>query len=243
MKWLENFKLTYRANKYKNKNDKGGISYLLATVQPGQTVFDIGAHKAGFLFWLLKRVGENGFVYAFEPQTSLFHYIKKLKALFDWENVTVEHLALSDSVETVTLFIPENKTGGKSSPGATIVEHKGSNDTFTTEKTETQTLDNYCNKHNLKPSFLKIDVEGNELKVLKGGLQTLKSFKPKIIIEIEARHVGEERAKETFHFLESLGYTGRFIHGTNYLPISSFNFGEHQNLNDKANYCNNFIFE
>ncbi len=243
MKLIEGIKLKLRANKYKNKNDIGGIAYINAAITKGQTVFDIGAHKAGYLYFMLKQVGDNGKVYAFEPQSNLYQYIKKIKGLFNWNNVTIEHLALSDSTGMVTLYIPKNKVSKASSPGATIVEHKGHSNTFATEDVLTETIDSYCERHNIKPDFLKIDVEGNELKIFQGGVDTLKKCKPKIIVEIEARHVGEEKALETFKFLEALGYKGYIIHGLNRIPLTSFSFDKYQNRNDMKNYCNNFIFE
>lgn len=243
MKLIESIKLRYRANKYKNKDDQGGISYVIAAIEKGQTVLDIGAHKAGYLYFMISQVGEKGKVFAFEPQSILFQYIIKMKKLLSWDNVTVEHLALSDAAGTVTLYIPNNKVSSGSSPGATIVEHKDLTEYGVTEIVDTETLDAYCKRKDIKPDFLKIDVEGNELRVLQGGAATLKNHKPKIIVEIEARHVGQEKALETFKFMESLGYKGHFIHGVNRKPIHTFNFKEHQNMNDKNNYCNNFIFE
>jgi len=90
---------------------------------------------------------------------------------------------------------------------------------------------------------LKIDVEGNELNIFRGGVDTLKKYKPKILVEIEARHVGQDKAVETFDFLEALGYKGYIIADLSYLPLTEFNFDKHQNTGDKGNYCNNFIFE
>jgi len=243
MKLFESIQLRYRATKYKNKTDRGGIAFILSSVKEGQTVLDIGAHKAGYLYFLLKQVGKSGKVFAFEPQSNLYQYIKKTKALFHWDNVSIEHLALSDNAGKVTLYIPTNKVRKGSSPGATIVEHKERSDFGMTETVNTETLDSYCNRHGIEPSFLKIDVEGNELRIFKGGLETLKKFKPKVLVEIEARHIGKEQVLETFRFMESLGYKGHFIHGLDFLPLSSFSFDKYQNTGDPANYCNNFTFE
>ena len=107
----------------------------------------------------------------------------------------------------------------------------------------TDTLDLYCKQHNIKPDFLKIDVEGNELKVFQGGVDTLKKYKPKILVEIEAKHVGQERVLETFEFLKAFGYHGHIIHGLIRQPLADFRFDKYQNINDRKNYCNNFIFE
>lgn len=243
MKLIESIKLRHRANKYKNKDDIGGIAYINSEIKEGQTVLDIGAHKAGYLYFMLKQVGDKGKVFAFEPQSNLYQYLKKIKELFKWDNVILEHLALSDSAGTVTLYIPTNKVSKASSPGATIVEHKDLSHLGATENVSTETLDSYCSRHNIKPEFLKIDVEGNELRIFQGGINTLKKHKPKIIVEIEARHVGHEKVLETFKFMESLGYNGHILHGLNRIPLTNFSFDKFQNENDMKNYCNNFIFE
>ncbi|MDD5571301.1 MAG: FkbM family methyltransferase [Bacteroidales bacterium] len=243
MKFIESIKLQKRARKYKNKDDKGGIAYITSVITKGQTALDIGAHKAGYLYFMLRQVGGKGMVFAFEPQSKLYNYIIKIKELFSWNNVIVENLALSDTAGTATLYIPANKVSKASSPGATIVEQKEHKEIGATEIAATETLDSYCSRHNIKPDFLKIDVEGNELKIFLGGVETLKKYKPKILVEIEARHVGQEKVLETFRFMESLGYKGNFIHGLNYMPISSFSFDKFQNTGNMKNYCNNFIFE
>jgi len=243
MKWIESIKLKYRAFKYKNKNDKGGISYLISAITKGQTVFDIGAHKAGYLYFMQKQVGEYGKVFAFEPQSCLFNYIKKLKALLNWQNVTIEHLALSDTAVKTILFIPAKKGTNASSPGATIIADKNRADFGLKEEVNTETLDAYCIRNNVQPDFLKIDVEGNELKIFQGGLAIITKFKPKIYVEIEARHIGREQATKTFDYLQNIGYKGYFLHGTSHIPMSDFSFEKYQNTKDMKNYCNNFIFE
>ncbi len=204
---------------------------------------DIGAHKGGYLYFMTQRVGKSGKVYAFEPQSNLYQYIVRLVHLFQWKHVSIEHLALSDSEGEVTLYIPTNKVSISSSPGATIVQQKGNSDFGKTETVKTESLDSYCKRNSIEPNFLKIDVEGNELKIFQGGEAILRQFKPKIIVEIESRHVGEQKVAETFNYLANLGYEGHFIHGAHCIPLADFRFEIHQNRSDMANYCNNFTFE
>ena len=75
------------------------------------------------------------------------------------------------------------------------------------------TLDSY----NLQPDLLKIDVEGFEISVLKGGLKTIEEFKPRIIIEAHS----SELEKQTKEILKSLGYLepkeGRRIKGIGFM--------------------------
>lgn len=242
MKILEKIRLAHRAHTYKTRYDRGGIKYAFQSIQKNDTVMDIGSHKGGYLYYFQQLVGNNGKVFAFEPQTILHTYLAHIKQLFRWSNVTLEHLALSDSQGTVTLYVPCNKHG-VSSPGASIICNPKRPDINITEEIQTNTVDNYCALHNIKPSFLKIDVEGNELHIFKGGEQTLKKYKPKLLFECEAQHIGRDQVMETFNYLEQLGYKGQFIFGDKFLPLSDFSFDEYQNLNNKSKYCNNFIFE
>lgn len=219
------------------------MNYIKSILKPGDTAFDIGAHKGGYLNLMRKCVGPGGLVVGFEPQVNLYNYLTSFSRLKRWSNVTVEHLALSDTEGKATLHIPVNKVKQDSSPGATLLNSIPEKNIKRTEAVKIQTLDHYIGRHQLKPVFLKIDVEGNELNVLKGGQELLHSIKPKILIEIEARHVGEEKAKETFDFLENMNYSGRFIHHKRLIPLTEFSFDQFQNLQKMDSYCNNFVFE
>jgi len=242
MKFIEAIKLLHRAYKY-SKSDKGEITYIKSAIKKGDTVFDIGAHKAGYLYFILKQVGAQGKVIGFEPQTFLFQYLTKIKALFKWENVNIENLALSNNTGHQSLYFPLASAGKTSSPSATIVQHGNDTEFTAMEEVTITTLDEYCTHHQIIPQFLKVDVEGNELNVFKGGIHTLTKHRPKIIVEIEARHIGQEQVLATIQFLESLGYHGKIIKGYDYIPTEKFTFDKFQNLNNKKAYCNNFIFE
>jgi FkbM family methyltransferase len=243
MDFLEKIKLKLRAEKYRTKHDAGGIAYLQDVVKTGDTVIDIGAHKGGYLYFILKQTGDSGKVYAFEPQSSLYNYLLKLKKMFGWKNLTLEHLAVSSTPGTVTLYIPSNKKSSGSSPGASIVESEKTVQTDIKEHVRTVTLDAYCTENNIQPKFLKIDVEGNELQIFKGGVHTLKKYKPRLLVEIEERHIGKGGVIQTWQFLQAMGYNGFFIEGKDKKPLSEFSFERHQNLENMSQYCNNFIFE
>ena len=243
MNLIEKLKLTLRAKKYKNRDDKGGISYILEAIKEGNTVLDIGAHKGGYLYFMQKTIGKQGQIHAFEPQSFLFSYLMKMKPIMKWDNVTINNIALSDSNATATLFIPSNVTGENSSPSATIFDQHTLENISKTETVSTTTLDDYCECFQLQPNVLKIDVEGNELKVFKGAINTLKKYKPKIIVEIEAAHVGREQVLDTFAFLTQLGYSGQLIQGIHKIPLAEFSFDKHQNKANMGYYSNNFIFE
>jgi FkbM family methyltransferase len=77
------------------------------------------------------------------------------------------------------------------------------------------TLDRLCEEMNLHPDLLKIDVEGYELKVLKGSERVLREDGPTIFLEL---HPGEmlkfgQTALELVAYLRELGYGFRDLRG------------------------------
>src|SRR3982750_1440752 len=97
----EHIKLLYRAAKYRYIDDGDEIRYLLSAIKKGATVFDIGAHKGGYTYWMKEAVGSMGKVIAFEPQEEGYCLLKKLFT----GNVIVEHLAVSDREGEQQLYI------------------------------------------------------------------------------------------------------------------------------------------
>ena len=99
--------------------------------------------------------------------------------------------------------------------------------------------------------FIKIDVEGHELQVLRGAASTLRSQRPVLLIEAEERHRLNAVASIQ-SFLAELGYTGFFVVDRGVAPITRFEAAIHQNPANiggwKSNYVrsglyiNNFIY-
>ena len=90
-------------------------------------------------------------------------------------------------------------------------------------------MDDYFYKKNQIPvNFIKCDVEGHELEVLKGGEQLLRKFHPIISLESEARHCGIDNVMSVFNFLNKLDYKGFFVDGGSMLSLDNFNIEKHQ---------------
>jgi len=92
--------------------------------------------------------------------------------------------------------------------------------------------------------FIKIDVEGYEMEVLSGGLDTLKIQRPNLMVEIEQRHHSQGNILGIFSLLRELGYLGYFLFNGNLRMIDEFDFAKMQNqkLEKTSDYVNNFIF-
>ncbi|MCM8807767.1 MAG: FkbM family methyltransferase [Candidatus Omnitrophica bacterium] len=96
-------------------------------------------------------------------------------------------------------------------------------------------------------SFIKIDVEGHEDKVLEGAQETILREKPVILIEIEQRHMPGRSIEDVFNKIIAFGYEGSFLFRNKLTPLSEFSYEKHQQpyLNNVMcrDYINNFIFK
>jgi FkbM family methyltransferase len=122
-------------------------------------------------------------VYCFEPLKSNLKEIEKNIKLNKLQNIYVYNVALGSENKIINITYSGDMAGiggGR------------------TQKTYLKTLDSY----RLKPTILKIDVEGFEMDVLRGAVKTIKRYHPKIIIET---HTSKLR-KEVLSFLDDIGY-------------------------------------
>lgn len=232
----ERLKLLYRACKYRYLADRQEISFLLKNISPGLVAIDIGAHKGGYTFWMQRAVGDKGKVIAFEPQPAGADLLCKL---FDRKNIIVENKALSDEIGQQLFYVqPQNFDVSFEAS----LQNKYSN--ATELKVRTDTVDAYCERNMLQPSFIKIDVEGAEAKVINGALKTIMRFQPVILMEIEARHIGAVNLNELCNRIEAMNYDCFFFYRSKQHPFSSFDATIHQDeraMNTEA-YANNFAF-
>jgi hypothetical protein len=105
------------------------------------------------------------------------------------------------------------------------------------------TLDSY---HFDDVDLIKIDVEGHELAVIEGAVDTILRCKPHLIIEIEQRHISKP-IDEIFDFILQQGYDGFFLSNGSLNPLSKFSHSVNQEpyLDEVSQklYVNNFIFK
>ncbi len=244
---LEKIKFLYRANKYKHASDSAEITYILQHVFKGETVMDIGCHKGAYLHWLQSRVGSAGRVIAFEPQPTLHSYLQKIiSGTQRYTNVLLYPFALSNKQGNLNFYVPKGKSN--TSPGASLNTQKNEIEECTTLQVEVRCIDDFEADINSKLSFIKIDVEGHELELLQGAHKILTTYKPILLIELEARHCSEERVEQVFELIQSYGYKGCFFNEHNIQPLQEFNFIQHQSSKEERywalpTYCNNFVFE
>ncbi len=150
--------------------DSDILPVCLDHIKEDDTVIDAGAWIGGHAMAYAKKVGVMGKVMAFEPNPFAVDCVNRNTERFD--NVKTFQVALGDKLQTVSL---SGKRGWYDS--AHVSEEV---DELVVNFVMMTPLDDY----NLAPNFIKIDVEGCELKVLKGAAKTIEKYRPVIVFEI-----------------------------------------------------------
>jgi FkbM family methyltransferase len=183
-------RLLARQTRYLEKEMLG----LRQVVGPGDVCVDIGAAAGLYTVALSALVGGTGHVLRVEPLQFVHPLWSRL--LRPGRNVSCHNLALGAEPGQGTMSVPVGRFGlvtGRSFL-AWQTDGVGSNSEFAGQvevRVEIDTLDALCARAALaRLDFLKIDVEGAELHVLTGGTRVIETFRPAVLMEIEARHLG-----------------------------------------------------
>jgi FkbM family methyltransferase len=170
-----------------------------------KTFLDIGAHSGTYCLTLASHFKD---VHAFEPQRATFYTLCGSVALSGISNIECHRVGLGDpsQVGKMTLNIVSNDGGGSS-------VHFNGQPILAQETIEIRTLDSFGLD---SIGFIKMDVEENELSVLKGAVETLKRCGyPKVLFESNGAN------PPLFDFLRGLGYTVTGISGVKNMFIAS----------------------
>ncbi len=142
-------------------------------INEGDIVVDIGGNIGYYAILSSKIVGKNGKVYAFEPNEEIIPLLKKNLKINSCKNVFLVNKAVSDKNGKLNFYIMKQNKAQSSIYCYGEIDKKIQVDSIT--------LDKFFILKN-KPNFIKMDVEGGELSILKGAKSILKN-KIKIFLE------------------------------------------------------------
>jgi len=165
-------------------------------LRPGDVVYDIGAHVGLYTLASSVRVQAEGHVYAFEPLPRNLYYLRRHIELNRLSNCTVVEAAVSD-VSGSRRFDPtfHDSAGHFSSDGAVSVQ--------------TITLDEFLSTLGgiRPPNAMKINAEGAEMEVLRGGRTILAEYAPTLFLSTHSVEIHDACSE----FLTSASYSLRHL--------------------------------
>jgi FkbM family methyltransferase len=171
---------------------EGEIALFQHLLRAGDIVVEVGANIGTHTIFFARTVGAAGRVLAFEPQRIVFQTLCGNLALNSLTNVHCYAVALGESAGFAQIPVLDHRQplnfGGVSLSSAAIGE-----------QIQVATLDSFALP---QCRLLKIDVEGMELAVLKGAVETIRRCQPILYLENDR----QERSRDLIHYIQSLGY-------------------------------------
>ena len=203
-------KQPFRLHSFRHKNywvhgknrEKETMLLFGQLIKDGQTVFELGAHIGYITLYLAQLVGDSGKVFVFEPGPDNFKYLEKNTTQ---KNITAIQKAVSD-IDGQLPFYVEDFTGQNNSliegfEGLELnSEYAHVKSSYETIMMDVVKLDTVVPQLTSELDFIKIDVEGVELKVLHGAKQMIDTHQPIVMVE------SIDTDAEVLNYFTEIGY-------------------------------------
>jgi len=187
-------------------------------VQPNDVVIDAGANCGHLSIFFSKLVGQNGQIFAFEPDKFNIERIEKNKKLNKdlCDNIKIVDLLLWDKNELIDFY--EAGTVGSSAIWMPDSAH--------CVKKQAIRIDDWVVKNTIqKLDFIKMDIEGAEIEALAGCVETIKNLKPNFAIASYHIVNGEKTFIKVEQFFASMNYPFKTVkfRGNEIITFAGFN--------------------
>jgi FkbM family methyltransferase len=204
---------------------EGEVSLFEKILKKGDLVVEVGANMGSHTMPLSKIVGSEGSVIAVEPERHCFYILCANVAINNLRNVFPFQQAFGDKLGSIV--VPELAQEGSLNVGGTELEQDWSE--VPHYPVGLNSIDNLSLQ---RLDFLKVDVEGMEEKVLRGGEKTIRQYWPIIYVESDR----PEKDESLRAFICSLGYeiythNPPFWNAANFFEAQNNVFGEVVSLN------------
>jgi FkbM family methyltransferase len=185
--------------------DPNEFVFLDRYLKAGMTFLDVGANEGIYSVFAARRVGAGGIVWAFEPSKREIGRLRR-NAEYNGLDVRVFEIGLSDVTSEADLLIAEDRHAGLNTLGKIPYEQVNQ---ARLETIHLDALDEIVAKNPLaRLDMIKIDVEGAELRVLRGAAETLRRYRPLLLFEVSGAALAAQGAspEELTGFVRSQGY-------------------------------------
>jgi FkbM family methyltransferase len=183
--------------------------FLVKYLCDGMVYFDVGANNGYYYSFKVATRCKGCKVYCFEPDRMILHHLTRNIAYNRLDNIEVVSQALSNYV---------GKARMTSRLGASNFLLVNGSHSVPAVEVECTTMDDFVSRNDIpRVDFVKVDVEGGEYNLLKGGYSTLRKMTPVMVLELNdvlLRRSGAS-TQVVLSLLEELGYRCFRIKGSN----------------------------
>lgn len=152
----------------------------LLSRRPAGTFLDVGANWGMHSY----PFAAHGYrCVAFEPQSACCRFIERVKTLNRFTRVEIVPGVVGGECASEVPFFESEVEAFSSMDQSHVAQFQRP---FTPRAVRMVSLDTFCREHELSPSVVKIDAEGFEWEVIRGGQQIIGSCRPAIVVEVSA---------------------------------------------------------
>ena len=191
------------------------VEPMKALVKSGDFVIDMGANFGWYTNILSSMVGDRGRVYSVEPIPDTFRVFRGIVRKLGLGNVELLNVAMSVTDGSTVMRVPQHEYGGSNFYRAQIDQKPGDASGTVREYTVAmRCLDSLFLSVAEKVTFIKCDVEGHELSVVKGGTKFFEKSRPAWLMEVGGNPDEEGTPPyELFCIMRGYGYEVYFFDG------------------------------
>ena len=181
---------------------------FLENLKPAMVLLDIGAHFGYYTLLGSFLVGKQGKVHSFEPTKSSYNILRE--NTFSKKNITINNCGVLNSNKKINFNDYGIKYSAFNSLYGPRLQRKIKSTNYLIDCIS---VDNYVEKENIFPNFIKIDAESSEYDIILGMKNTIRKCKPFITIEVGDEGIeGIPKNKEIIGDLLSNGYQAYEYH-------------------------------
>ncbi len=185
------------------------------TLQPGMTVIDIGANIGYYAMMEARAVTETGHVYAIEPEPRNVDLLHRNIKVNGYHHIDVFQAGVSDHTGMAPLYVSEHSNLHN------LLRPMRTKNEDSVINIKVYRVDDFVDEHNVDPAdinFIRMDIEGYEVKALAGMQKILRMAKPlKLFIEFHPRYIediADHSLASTMDYLASIGFEIRYATAT-----------------------------
>ena len=183
------------------------LEILLDAARKAQIVFDVGANVGWYTLNIARSIARRGgHVYAFEPIPRTFAMLQQNVRLNALQScTTLNQLGLGERAETLEFYIPQT-TGSVAASVRPLFEDQPNERV----RAKIVRLDDFIAERGIKRlDLLKCDIEGGELFMLRGAMDSIRKFRPTIFLELLRKwsKVHGYHPNDVIALLSAAGYT------------------------------------
>jgi FkbM family methyltransferase len=185
-------------------HEPAATAIMARLLRPGMTVLDVGANIGYYVLLEHRAVGPTGCVVAIEPAPRNAALLRENIALNALARVQVLDAAIGDRDGPGVLHI-----SSKSNWNSMLPIDGSSEGTVDVQMLRLDTVVERLGLERI--DLVRMDLEGYETTVFRGMAETLRRFRPTLVMELHPRHVPVEELRELLSTLDGLGYVARHL--------------------------------